>query len=187
MTPDEFRDRWCDDEDEELVLFSADALAGISIPEESREFLTSSGLPESAAPFLGFGTSGRHLLPSVADAWNKNTEFRRYREIGNNDSGDTVCLDEAENGQVVFLNHDLNFKRVLMNSSIPALAESLVAYRQLVRDTQERNGEDAWLDGDVPDDLKEWLIGELKRIDPVVIQPDCFWGEAIENLQEERA
>ncbi len=186
MTPDAFRDQWCDDEDEELILFTEEALAGISLPEDSREFLISAGLPDSAAPFLDFRAPDVGQLPNVAESWQQGAEFRRYRIIGSNGSGDPVCIDEAENGQVVYLNHDFNFKRVFINSSIPTLAESLLMYRKCIRDVQERNGEDAWLDGDIPAEILESINEELKRIDPAGIQSECFWSFELEQLLEEQ-
>ena len=77
--------------------------------------------------------------------------------------------------QIVYLNHDYNFHRVLINSSIPQLAESLLAFRHLVRETQRRNGEDAYLDGNVPSGLQQWLLKEIIRIDSSAAHADCFW------------
>ncbi|MDF1746910.1 MAG: SUKH-4 family immunity protein, partial [Gimesia sp.] len=136
--------------------------------------------------FLDFKTPASGPLPNVAESWQQGAGFRRYRIIGSNGSGDPVCIDEVENGQVVYLNHDFNFKRVLINSSIPALAESLVVYREFIREVQKRNGEDAWLDGDIPEDVLESIDGELKRIDPAGMQPGCFWSFELERLLEEQ-
>ncbi|QDU16848.1 hypothetical protein CA11_46840 [Gimesia maris] len=184
MSPESFCERWCDDEDEVLIAFPAQSVAGLSIPETSREFLTSAGLPDSAAPFLDFQAPEAGLLPDVSDLWNQDSAFRRFRIIGSNESGDPVCLDEAENGLVVYLNHDLNFKPVLINSSITALAESLLIYRQFVRDCQEQNGEDAWLDCDISEALLVRLNHDLTRIDSTGISPGCFWSMELERLRE---
>ena len=55
ISPNEFRERWCDDDDREsLVVYPHEALGALSFPEDSRAFLTSIGLPESAPPFLDF-------------------------------------------------------------------------------------------------------------------------------------
>lgn len=53
LTAREFRERWQDDEESEsLVPFPADALVDIAMPDESKMFLQTAGLPESAAPIL---------------------------------------------------------------------------------------------------------------------------------------
>ena len=123
LTSQEFRDRWCDDDDpESLVVFSRNSLADVSIPEESILFLTTSGLPDSAAPFLNFRLPDDGVLRRVADVWQLASEYNRYWDIGSNGSGDPICIDEACDGQIVYLNHDYNFHRVLINSSIPQLA-----------------------------------------------------------------
>ncbi len=184
MSPEIFRERWCDDEDEVLVAFPAESVTRLSLSETSHEFLISAGLPDSAAPFLDFQAPESGMLPDVSEKWNQDPSFQRYRIIGNNGSGDPVCLDEAENGWVVYLNHDFDFKPVLINLSIQALAESLLVYRQFIRETQEQNGEDAWLDCDIPDELLERLESELKRIDTAGMSPDCFWTMELERLRE---
>ena len=85
---------------------------------------------------------------------------------------------------MVYLDLNGNLRRVFMNSSIPQLAESLLAYRYLVSETQRRNGEDAFLDGNIPDDLKQWLHDELKRIDSAAVAEGCHWSDELENLSQ---
>ncbi len=56
-----------------------------------------------------------------------------------------------------------------MNASafqLGSAADSLLAYRHLIRETQRRNGEDAYLDGDAPRDLQQWL---LKKSSPLIL------------------
>ena len=65
------------------------------------------------------------------------------------------------------------------------LAESLLVFRQLGRETQRRNGEEAYLDGDVPNDLQQWLLEEIIRIDPSAVHEDCFWIQELESIRED--
>ena len=53
--------------------------------------------------------------------------------------GDMICIDESDNGSVVYFNHDWNMERVFMNSSILSLAYSLCIYLefQQTRDVEE--------------------------------------------------
>ena len=184
ISPSDFRKRWGEDDDAEpLVIFPAAILAGVSVPDVSTAFLTNAGLPESAAPFLNFQLPKTATLQSVSELWQRGSEFGCYRVIGSNGSDDPVCLDESRDGQIVYLNHDNDFQRVLINSTVPQLAESLLSYEHLVSETQSRNGEDAYLDGDVPDDLQQWLTDELHRIDAIALGANGFWTDELDNLR----
>ena len=185
LTPQEFQKRWLgDDDSESLVIFPTDALVDVAIPDESKMFLTTGGLPESAAPFLDFRVPEHGAIKTVAELWKLARKFNHYRVIGSNSSGDPLCIDQSFGGQIVYLNHDSEFHRVLINSSVPQLAESLLAFRHLIRETQRRNGEDAYLDGDVPRDLQQWLLNEIIRIDPAAAHAGCFWTQELENIRE---
>lgn len=185
LTPQEFRKRWLgDDDSESLVMFPTDAFVDVAIPDESKTFLITGGLPESAAPFLDFRVPDHGAIQTVAELSKLAPKFNCYRVIGSNGSGDPLCIDESFGGQIVYLNHDFAFNSVLINSSVPQLAESLLAFRHLIRETQRRNGEDAYLDGDVPRDLQQWLLNEIIRIDPVAAHADCFWTQELDNIRE---
>ncbi len=185
LTSQAFRERWCDKDNlESLVVFPPSALADVTIPDESKTFLTTGGLPKSAAPFLDFRVPDHGALRTIAELWQLAPEYNRYRVVGSNGSGDPLCIDESCGGQIIYLNHDDNFHRVLINSSVPQLAESLLVFRHLIRETQRQNGEDAYLDGDVPGDLQQWLRNEIIRIDPTAAHGDCFWSQELENIRE---
>lgn len=186
LTSQEFRERWCDDDDsaESLLAFPPTALADVAIPDESKTFLINAGLPESAAPFLDFRVPDHGALQTVADLWQLAPEYNRYRVVGSNGSGDPLCIDESCDGQLIYLNHDYNFERVLINSSVPQLAESLLVFRHLIREAQRQNGEDAYLDGDIPAELQQWLLKEIIRIDPAASHASCFWPQELENDRE---
>lgn len=184
ISPSDFRNRWCDEDAEPLVVYPQDALADVAISNESRVFLTSVGLPKSAAPFLDFVGPKNGVVQTAADLWQLAPDYKRYRVIGSNGSGDPLCIDESTNGHIVYLNHDFNFRRVFINSSVPQLAESLLAYRHLVRETQRQNGEDAYLDGDIPSELQNWILREIIRVDYTAVHADCFWSHEIETMRK---
>ncbi len=144
----------------------------------TREFLGTCGLPESAAPFLDFEGE----IVAADHRWVLDETFSRYVVVGSNDSGDPVCIDTATQCAVVYLNHDDAFCRVLINSTVSQMAASLLSYRQLVLETEKRNGEDAYLDGDVPCDEIERLQADLKRIDPNALEPGTFWACELDRL-----
>jgi hypothetical protein len=62
------------------------------------------------------------------------------------------------------------------------LAESLLAYRKLVQDTQAEFGEDAFPDGKTSPAARAELRRELARIDPAAMESGCFWPGALRNL-----
>jgi hypothetical protein len=186
MTPAEFRARWETDNDP-VIVFLPSSLEGILIPDDAMRFLLEGGLPKDAAPFLSFNSPTNGPLPTAAQKWHLQTGFSRFRVIGSNGSGDPICLDEADKGSVVYLNHDKGFARVFINQSVCQLAESLLTYRHFVSLTNERGGEDAFLEGNIPPDLHLWVERELRRIDPQALQPDSFWKNELEALQSLKA
>ena len=168
LSAKEFAARWGQDE-APLQRFPKRAVAALPIPEEDKEFLLGAGLPEEAAPFLCFDIPTSGALPTVAQAWDQPAAFRRYRVLGSDDSGNPIAIDE-QGGEVVCLDHERRFARVLMNTSIRQLAESLLAYRKMVEDTTSQNGEEAFLDGNVPVECRKALKKALTDIDGAAVQ-----------------
>ena len=137
MTPAEFKTRFIallpDDIPDDLDLsldafasFPADRAAKLRIADADRAFLTDSGLPEDAAPFLSFGLDAKSALMPL-------DEFPDSVMIGHNGCGDAICVDQADGGAVVYYNHDNHMQRVVMNSSLAAFAASLCAYSSFMR------------------------------------------------------
>ncbi len=185
MRPQDFINQWNApgfDESSRLNVYSALSLQTLPIPPESLEFLTLAGLPDSAAPFLSFGASHTHTLPSVADTWSQPPDFDRFRIIGSNSSGDPICIDLLTNAAVVYLNHDDAFDRIFMNTSVDRLAECLLAFRELVNQTNARNGAEAYLSGNVPKDILQRCIHRLTSTAPSAMAPGCSWRDEIQGL-----
>ncbi len=104
ITPQEFKDRWPRVRDDRLVAFPETSLSDVHVPPDVRNFLTEVGLPAEAAPGLDFGPPKSGTLERVSTVWHQPSAFGSYRIIGGNGSGDPVCLDEATQGEVVYLN-----------------------------------------------------------------------------------
>src|SRR5262245_24352642 len=168
MTPDDFKRAW-ECEGDKLVTFPSNVVATLRIPEDQRAFLIQPGLPESAAPYLNFG--GKHYIgiPSAAELWKAGDAFKRYRVIGANGFGDPICVDEVSGGAIVYLNHDDEMKSGFMNSDVGRLAATLLAFREVVQETQNRGGPDAYLNGQVPSDVVDRFIVQMDEIDPSAI------------------
>ncbi len=158
------------DEREVLLRFPSESLTDLKISVEAQNFLLAAGLPDSAAPFLSFEVPKSGSLPTVSQAWQLPETYSHFRVIGFNGSGDPICLDEKAFGAVVFLNHDNNFERVLMNSSVLQLAESLLVFRSCVQKKTTT-------------ELEAWCSEELKRIDETAWQQSNFWREEVVMLR----
>lgn len=184
LTPEEFRTHW-PSEEEPLCRFPEETTNDLNIPDDCKVFLNEAGLPESAAPFLEFRSPEEGPLKTAAEARQLSSDFDRYRVIGFDDAGNPLCLDERERGAVVYLDHDNRLQRVFMNSSIQQLAESLLAFEKMIRDTQEQNGEDAYLDGDIPETVRVWVRAELEMIDASAVADGCFWASQLAFLEPE--
>lgn len=179
LSPSEFVTRW---RSGDLVCFSAKSVDGLTLASEDKAFLVQAGLPRDAAPFLTFDAPKLADLPTVAEQYGVANEFQRYRVIGSDGSGNPIAIDENHQGEVVCLDHENRFARALLNGSVRQLAESLLAYRKLVEDTQAESGPDAFLDGKTSAAGRKNLREELTRIDPAAVKPGCFWHAELQNL-----
>lgn len=182
ITSKEFVSKWSAIENEKLLKFNSESLNHLNIDNQSKIFLIEAGLPASASPFLEFEVIYGKAIPTASEKWGIDNKYSIYKCIGSNGSGDPICINEI-NGNIIFLNHDDDFKEVLINSSIFQLAESLLAYALLAVETINENGEEAFLDNSIPKRLKKWIADELKRIDEVAVNKNCFWGIELSNLE----
>jgi hypothetical protein len=177
MTPDEFKAQWEREKTSQLLRYPRSVVHQLAIPEEAKSFLTDIGLPEGAAPFLDFGGSSHISIPTVTEVWKAGEP--RYRVIGSNGYGDPVCVDTESAGRVLYLLHDDEMAPRFMNSSIPQLAYSLLAFRQVVADTNAIGGKDAYLEGRIPPEVVDRFIVEMETIDPPAIASESFWFHSI--------
>ncbi len=171
---------WPIDDDLKIVPFPREVLVELSLRDEDVCFLSTVGLPDSVAPFLGFECPVEGL-PSVAELWGLSAEFERYRVIGSNGSGDPIAIDPTS-GEVFFFNHDNRFERVFMASSVRKLAETLRCYGRSVDDVRRENGEEAFLDNDIPEPIQERFRREVAAIDPSGCLPGTFWAGEMEAM-----
>jgi hypothetical protein len=175
IKPEDFKRLWQIDVKSKLYSFSDDSVGLLNIPFEAKKFLVEAGLPEEAAPLLTFGVISKKPLELASDVFGLPKGFSRYYIIGSNGSGDPICIDEANEGAIVLLNHDCKFKSVFVNTSVMQIAESLLAYRDLVNDAIKENGTDAYLDWNIPICLLEQTKSVIQKIDPVALEKETFW------------
>ncbi len=183
LTPKEFIKLWSVKK-EKLIKYPTEIVEKLSIPEDSKLFLIEAGLPSSAAPFLSFGpVSVEKPLISASRLWGLPESFSCYRVIGSTGFGDSICIDESENGIIIYLDHEVGFKKIFINSSVMKLAESLLAYRHFVERTIKERGQDAYLEFDIPIDLRKWIINEMRKIDILAVNEGCFWKNELNVLK----
>ena len=181
LSAKEFVARWGKD-DASLMRFPKKAVEALTLSEDDKLLLAQAGLPEDAAPFLTFEAPHSGPLPTVAEQWDQPKALAAYRIIGADGSGNPIAVDENHQGEVVVLDHENRFARILMNTSLRQLAEALLAYRKLVRDSQTEFGEEAFLDGKTSGPARKELRQELTRIDPAAMKVGCFWHGELMNL-----
>jgi len=100
LTAKEFVTHW-EKDDEPLVQFPKESVERLALSDADKEFLVEAGLPKAAAPFLSFDIPTSGELPTVAERWRQADEFRRYRSIGSDGSGNPIALDLDQQGEVV--------------------------------------------------------------------------------------
>lgn len=179
LSPSDFVARWGSDQ---LVRYPAQAVARLTLATEDKALLVEAGLPTDAAPFLSFKAPKSAELPTVAEQWGTGTEFERYRVIGSDGSGNPITLDTQTQEGVVLLDHENRFARIVMNTSVRQMAESLLAYRKFVEDTQAEFGPDAFLDGKTSVAARTNLKAALTQIDAASLKPGSFWDGELNNL-----
>ncbi|WP_071460721.1 SUKH-4 family immunity protein [Bacillus massilinigeriensis] len=182
ILPEEFNDKWDVVKDGPLIKFNDQDLEGALFSDEVKRFLSIGGLPETPPPYLEF-TSSQAILSRVTKALNMPEDFQEYWFLGSTGSGDPICIIEnLEN--IVFLNNGDNYKEVFINSSLPQFVECLLAYSKMIDKAIEVNGEDAYIDNDIPEFVINWLREEFERIDYKCMAKGSFWFAEIENLYE---
>lgn len=180
MLPEEFNERWNVNKDGPLIKFNSENLISTNFSEGVINFLSIGGLPETPPPYFEF-TSSQSLLRSMTHVFNLPEEFQRYWLLGTTSFGDPICISEKQE-KIVFLNNSDDYKEVFMNSSINQFAECLLVYTNMIDKAIEVNGEDAYIDSNVPEAVVNWLKEELERIDNKCMEEECFWFTEIETL-----
>jgi hypothetical protein len=171
------RERWLETGDS-LLAFTPELAASVPIPDSARLFLVECGLPNDAAPFLSFGNRRVASLQPIRDVWPAPESVPECWCIGANGSGDPICI--LADGRIVSLNHDRDFAVELISSSLEALLELLLAYRQAVATAQAVGGPDAYLDNRIPRDVQDWFHAELSRIDPIAARGPSLWRSELD-------
>nr|WKN34936.1 SUKH-4 family immunity protein [Tunicatimonas sp. TK19036] len=183
MKPEEFKKIWTDLE-ESLNTININRLRGLGLSKLTIDFLTSTGLPDSAAPFLSFAKDsddiyeGVQKLTMIYDFL--ESEFEKYVVIGSCSDGDPIVVNTEKNDRIEYLDHEDYFTSRPFNSDVITMAGCLVAYRNFVSIIQNENGEDAFMNSDFTDEQFEKLKMDLMIADSKIMEHNCFWTEQLE-------
>lgn len=180
ITPEEFIDRWDVIKDGPLNKFKEEDLMDTDFSEDVKRFLSIVGLPETPPSYLEFTPP---KLRRITDLFDMPEQFKKYWFLGSTGSGDPICITEKEEN-IVFLNNGDNYKEVFVNSSLNQFAECILAFISMIDKAIEVNGEDTFIDNEIPQPIIDWLKEELERIDSKCMQTGFFWSTEYENLFE---
>jgi hypothetical protein len=183
MTPQEFKSIWTSTGDT-LSPLTESRLIGLNLKPKTIEFLTKSGLPVDAAPFLTFADNSEGKYKGIVKLTVQfdflEEEFEKWIVIGSCSDGDPIAINVESGDQIDWLDHDNYFEPGFFNSSIEALADCLIIYRQFMQDIQRENGEEAYLNGDFSDIQFESLKSKLLKADSKALVDNGFWKEQLD-------
>lgn len=180
ITPEEFINKWNVNKDGPLIKFNNQDIMVADFSDDVKRFLSIGGLPETPPPYLEF------IYPEIrpiTNVFDMPEQFQNYWFLGTTGSGDPICITEEEEN-IVFLNNGDNYKEIFVNSSLNQFAECMLAYVSMIDKAIEVNGEDAFIENDIPESVIDWLKEELERIDSKCMQTGYFWYTEYENLLE---
>ena len=148
------------------------------------DFLTQAGLPVDAAPFLTFVDNSEDKYQGIARLTDQydflEEEFKKWIVIGSCSDGDPIAINIEANDQIDWLDHDNYFAPGFFNSSIEALADCLIIYRDFISVVQQENGEGAFINGDFTDNQFETMKRNLLKTDEKALADNGFWKEQLD-------
>jgi hypothetical protein len=136
ITQEQFKERW---KYSPLVTVDISRIGHVSLPAESLDFLVKAGLPaHSGIANIGFKTLAENLpLFSFEDNGMDPPGEGEYYFIGGDESTDTQIVVHSTDGRVVMVHFPDIFT---LNSSIPQMAECLLAYHERFADPKKAKG-----------------------------------------------
>lgn len=175
MNIQQIKKYWIDN-DEELNLYKPSQLDNPRLSKPAFDFLVNCGLPNSCAPFLSFDDCQTIKILTPNEVFNiEIEELNDYLWIGSNGSGDPVCIDLNCNNEIVYLNHDNDFERVFINSSLETLSQCLIIYQNFIRSVNATNNSN-YLNRNFSDKVVEQLKQGLMEVDTKCIGDNTMWG-----------
>ncbi len=165
---------WADQKEVPNV-YKSSQLNNPRLAQDTIEFLLECGLPNQAAPCLNFNSNYLSNIPTVNEWFEINFEgLNDYVVIGSNGSGDPVCIDLKKGNEIVFLNHDNDFERIFINSSIKKFANCLIVYAEFIITTNASVSSN-YLNGNFNHEEFKKLKEDLYNIDSNCLDNNTMW------------
>lgn len=174
MDAKKFTELW-QSENSPLIKFQlkTDMAAGLS--ELTASILKNHGLPKTAEPWLNF-MEFLIVDESVSDVLNG----LNYYPIGYLANGDIICIDKADEKLMICDHEDMTYTWML-NSSLGALYDSLVLFRDFITEVNEKNP-DYSRNFKIPDGMLDTLARDFKEADKESYENEGFWYTEIQAL-----
>lgn len=180
MNPNLFRSLWNAEENGSLMNFDQQVINILKIDEHNKEFFRIAGLPETPAPYLEF-ISSEGLLLNLSIKLSLSEQYKDYWYLGTTAAGEIVTLKERT-GHIVAMDVQNNNKETYINSSIIHFAEFLYEFSEMILKAIEINGDDAFIDNNIPEELLMDTIKNLKTIDEAALEYATFWCNEFEDF-----
>ena len=176
---DTFLQHWTSDE---LLTFERSTLERLKINPEHIDFLTQTGFPKDAAPFLTF----ENELQTLNEIYGLDESGSLTKiVIGSDGAGDPICI-ELTNQRIYICDHEDDCEPRFMNSSITELFKFISLFKAFAERLINDKGEDAFIDANFTDDELLELISKLRFIDPTAMEPSTFWNLEIDTMKANR-
>ncbi|MFC0512568.1 SUKH-4 family immunity protein [Mucilaginibacter angelicae] len=202
MTPQEFQNSWTNT-GEPLSPLSKSRLEKFDLQKATFDFLHIAGLPAYCEPNLSFANDTDDIFYSIhklTDLYDYLTEeyepednqpaFDKYIVIGSCRDGDVIAIDTGDNDKIVELDHEDSFSSMYFNSSIAALANFLILYRDFEAEVlQDKDPDDNFQCYNFTDEQIERLINNMYAVDSKAITEHGFWKDELEimySLRQEK-
>lgn len=150
---------WVDTE-EMLNTYKPSQLDNPRLSKATIDFLVNCGLPVSCAPGLSFGNCNEPTVPTPNQFFN-------------------IDLDELND-------HDNNFERIYINSSVHQLTECIIRYREFYASLDPRFENNTFIRGKFSDEEFSNVYDDFKQIDDKSLLDNNCWKAELDYLLWER-
>jgi hypothetical protein len=106
--------------------------------------------------------------------------------IGNNGSGDPVCINLNNKNEIVYLNHDNDFEKVFINRSVHQLAECIIKYKDFNSSLNPRFQNNILIKRKFSDNEFSRICDEFRQIDNQSLLNNSCWKAELDYLLWER-
>jgi hypothetical protein len=185
MTVDTYKSYW-QGNDEQLYFHVPSQESQRKFDAETLTFLMTYGLPAEVAPFLSFDQIQEPQLKTPGQIFNIEIPIAdSCLMFGSNGSGDPICIDMLNHGEIIYLNHDHHFDRIFINENIFKFACCLIKYRDFIQSLIDEVTEEYPNKKFRAEKLEEFK-NDLITIDPSCLNEGSFWFDELAILKWEQ-